>query len=146
MAARKKSTMKKGKGLTGGRSASIKHFAKLGPNQLTISFDNTPDLLHKLLHVSKHLAAEHSGAVSEIAVETLGSARAIVIVEGCAGSTDLQATLSSLGLNGLVFRKCVFNGVINAGFIIALEKIPANPNTRLLDVVIAIQGSPRRTA
>lgn len=75
-------------------------------------------------------------------VDVLGTARARAIVSNCAQSTAWQATLAELGLNPLIFRNCVASGVDNAGFV--PPNVPATPDTRLIDVVAAIQGAPRQ--
>jgi len=75
----------------------------------------------------------------------LGHARAVVIVCACAGTspTNLGRTLAQLGVNGIPFQKCVFNGVAQAGFTIDIDDIPNATDTTLLQVVTAIQNAPR---
>jgi hypothetical protein len=76
----------------------------------------------------------------------LGHARAVVIVCACAGTspTNLPRSLAQLGVNGIPFQKCVFNGVVQAGFTIAIDTIPNSSATTLLQVVSAIQNAPRK--
>lgn len=74
--------------------------------------------------------------------DVLGGAGARAIVSGCAGSTSWLSTLGDFGLNPLIFRECVRSGVDEAGYV--PPPIPATPATRLIDVVTAIQGAPRR--
>jgi hypothetical protein len=76
----------------------------------------------------------------------LGHARAVVIVCACAGTspTNLPRSLTQLGVNGVPFQKCVFNGVVQAGFTIAIDDIPNSPATTLLQAVTAIQNAPRK--
>jgi hypothetical protein len=78
--------------------------------------------------------------------EVLGHARAIVIVCACAGTnpTNLPRTLGQLGVNGVAFQRCVFNGVQTAGFNIALANIPNSPSTTLIQVVAVIENAPTK--
>ena len=75
----------------------------------------------------------------------LGHARAVVIACACAGTspTNLARSLAQLGVNGIPFQKCVFNGVKQAGFSIGIDNIPNSPATTLLQVVTVIQSASR---
>jgi hypothetical protein len=74
--------------------------------------------------------------------DVLGSARAEAIVSACAHSTAWGSTLSELGLNPLIFRNCVAERVKTTGYV--APDIPAMGDTRLIDVVAAIQGAPHK--
>jgi len=98
------------------------------------------------------MAMSHADLIAPMtpAAETtdpfLGHARAVVIVCACAGTspTNLPRSLAQLGVNAVPFQKCVFNGVAQAGFSIAIDAIPNSPTTTLLQVVTAIQNAPRK--
>lgn len=119
---------------------------ELMPNELRIKFDHPDQLLPGLLELAKSLSETHEAVLLNEAValevDVLGAARARLIVSSCAQSTAWGATLSDLLLNPLIFRNCVANGVDQAGYV--PPPIPATPNTRLIDVVIAIQGAPHK--
>jgi hypothetical protein len=118
---------------------------QLSPGRLTVSYDHPNQILPTLLDVSSHFAAEHIASVQGIAVDVLGTARAQVIVSGCANSTCWSCTLGDIGLSLDLFQTCVFNHVSDAGFTIGLNQIPAASATQLVDVVTAIQSAPSRT-
>jgi hypothetical protein len=147
----KKKTTKKAKTTKKSSKKSLagekqKATSELGPNELRIRFDHPDQILPMLLELAQQLSEPHSSLLplTTIAadVDVLGATRARLIVSSCAQSTAWTATLAELGLNPLIFRNCVANGVDNAGFV--PPPIPATPNTRLVDVVIAIQGAPRK--
>lgn len=116
------------------------------PNELRIKFDHPDQILPKLIELAHELSETHDALLPETAVavevDVLGAARARLIVSSCAQSTAWGATLGELGLNPLIFRNCVANGVDQAGYV--PPPIPATPSTRLIDVVVAIQGAPRK--
>lgn len=74
---------------------------------------------------------------------TLGHAKAIVIVCAAAntGPGNLPRTLSQLGVNGVAFKKSVFDGVGQAGYFIPFDQIPNAPTTALITVVTVIQNA-----
>ncbi len=76
----------------------------------------------------------------------LGSSRAVTIALHCANTVlgNLPRTLTQLGLNGLLFQKCVVQSVRNAGFVIAPGAVPNAPADTLIDVVNAIQTAPSK--
>ncbi len=76
----------------------------------------------------------------------LGQAHAVVIASACAQTspTNLPRTLAQLGVNGIPFQRCVFNGVDQLGYSIPLDNIPDAPTNTLLDVVNTIQNAPRK--
>lgn len=120
--------------------------AELKPNELKIKFDNPNQILPKLLELAQqlseapgHLLLEPAAAVE---VDVLGAARARLIVSSCAQSTAWGATLAELGLNPLIFRNCVATRVDDAGYV--PPPLFPTPGTRLIEVVAAIQGSPRK--
>jgi hypothetical protein len=78
----------------------------------------------------------------------LGNARAVVIVTACANTSplNLSRTLSELGVDGIAFQGCVFNGVSRAGFSIELDDIPDSDDTTLVDAVGEIQDAPQKGA
>jgi hypothetical protein len=117
---------------------------ELGPNELKIKFDHPHQVLPKLLELAQHFSDAHLDLLSQpgIAADVLGGARARLIVSNCAQSTAWGATLADLALNPLIFRNCVASSVDQAGYI--PPNIPATPNTRLIDVVLAIQGAPHK--
>jgi hypothetical protein len=118
--------------------------AELGPNELIIKFDHPHQILPKLLELARHFSDAHLELLTQpgVATDVLGGARARLIVSNCAHSTAWGATLSELALNPLIFRNCVASGVSQAGYV--PPNIPASPNTRLIDVVLAIQGAPHQ--
>jgi hypothetical protein len=73
----------------------------------------------------------------------LGHAKAIVIVCAAAntGPGNLSRTLSQLGVNGVAFKKSVFDGVSQAGYTIPFDQIPNAPTTVLFTVVTVIQNA-----
>ncbi len=75
----------------------------------------------------------------------LGHARAVVIVTFCAKTTpaNLSRTLSELGVDGISFQFCIFEGVKKAGYRMGIEDIPNGPDTKLITVVGAIENAPR---
>lgn len=77
--------------------------------------------------------------------EVLGHAAAVVIVCACANTSplNLPRTLEELGVDGISFQGCVFNGVRRAGGTIGIDQIPDSPGTRLIAVVNVIQNAPR---
>jgi hypothetical protein len=79
------------------------------------------------------------------AQQVLGHAAAVTIVCGCANTSplNLPRTLGELGVNGLSFQTCVFNGVTSAGFQISIDAIPNSSSTTLIAVVNAIEGAPQ---
>jgi hypothetical protein len=118
--------------------------AELAPNQLTIKFDHPHHVLPKLIELAGHFAESHVDLLSEVGptADVLGGARARVIVSNCAHSTAWSATLSDLGLNPLIFRNCVVKGVDDAGYV--APDLVVGPDTKLLEVVAAIQGAPHK--
>lgn len=76
----------------------------------------------------------------------LGHAAAVVIVCGCANTSplNLPRTLQELGVDGVSFQGCVFNGVRRAGCTIDIDTIPDSPDTTLIEVVNVIQNAPRQ--
>jgi len=78
----------------------------------------------------------------------LGHARAVVIVTFCAKTTpaNLSRTLAELGVDGISFQGCVFDGVRRAGYRIDIDDIPNSPDTKLIKLVSVIQNSPRASA
>ncbi|MGA2261344.1 MAG: hypothetical protein ABSH28_07905 [Acidobacteriota bacterium] len=100
----------------------------------------------------KHLAMSHAELLAPMAPKEgesdpfLGHARAVVIVCACANTspTNLPRTLAQLGVNGIPFQTCVFNGVEHVGYSIDIDAIPNSPNTTLLQVVNVIQNAPRK--
>lgn len=121
--------------------------AELKPNELKISFDHPDQILPKLMELAQHFAGAPADLLLQptapaVAADVLGGARARLIVSSCAQSTAWTATLNDLGLSPLIFRNCVAAGVSNAGYV--PPPISATPDTRLIDVVAAIQGAPRQ--
>lgn len=115
---------------------------ELESNALTIKFDRPDQVLPKLLELAKHFSEVDVAAEAPAEADVLGGARARIIVSQCAGSTAWQATLAELALNPLIFRNCVASAVDAAGFVV--PNFPATPGTRLIEVVAAIQGAPRK--
>jgi hypothetical protein len=78
----------------------------------------------------------------------LGHARAVVIVAFCAKTTpaNLSRTLAELGVDGISFQNCVFDGVGKAGYRIKIDDIPDGPDTKLIKVVSVIQNAARASA
>jgi hypothetical protein len=76
---------------------------------------------------------------------TLGHAAAVVIVCACANTSplNLARTLAELGVDGVSFQGCVFNGVRRAGFTIDIDDIPDSSDTTLIEVVNIIQDASR---
>ena len=65
------------------------------------------------------------------------------IVQGCAdGPHDIDLTLEQIGLisdnQRLIFRECVFNGVLASGCQISRSDIPNSADTTLRQVIVAI--------
>lgn len=117
---------------------------ELGDNELRIRFGHPAEVLPQLLVLADHFNEEHTGLLEEnVADDVLGGARARIIVSGCARSTAWLTSLGELGLNPAIFRSCVASGVDRAGYV-PPEHIPASPDTTLIEVVAAIQGSPRK--
>ena len=110
---------------------------ELYEKELTIKFDDPKQLLAKLVE-----ATEQFAGAPTLAADVLGAARARLIVSQCAQSTAWGSTVGELGLNPLLFRNCVASGVDQAGF--QPPNFPVGTDTRLIDVVIAIQGAPRK--
>ncbi len=75
----------------------------------------------------------------------LGHAAAVVIVCACANTSplNLARSLQELGVDGVSFQGCVFNGVRRAGCTIDIDDIPDAPDTTLIQVVNVIQNAPR---
>ena len=120
--------------------------AELGPNEINIRFHHPHQVLPKLLELAQHFSQDHINQLASLAPaaqDILGEARASIIVSNCAHSTAWLATLADLGLNPLIFRNCVSAGVSNAGYR-PPSNIPASPDTRLIDVIAAIQGAPHK--
>lgn len=115
---------------------------RLSPGRLTISYDHPNQILPTLLDVSNHFAEQHIESLRGLTDNVLGTARAQIIVSGCAGSTCWSCTLSDVQAPPNLFQTCVFNHVKSAGFAIELNQIPASSETQLADVVIAIQSAP----
>ena len=112
-------------------------------NELIIKFDKPPEILSRLLESLQNVNEPAFKLFSQPATATedvLGSAKAREIVSGCAGSSAWGMTIGELVLNPLIFRNCVASGVDDAGYI-PPEDIPATSDTRLIDVVYAIQGA-----
>jgi len=114
---------------------------ELRPNELRIKFDHPLQVLPKLLEVAQHFADNHVDLLSEAGPtdDVLGGARARLIVSNCAHSTAWDSTISQLGLNPLIFRNCVEAGVDGAGYV--APDLPVTGDTKLIDVVAAIQGA-----
>lgn len=117
----------------------------LKPNELTIKYDHPHQVLPKLLEVAQHFSEHHVDLLSEVGptADVLGGARARIIVSNCAHSTSWGSTLDELGLNPLIFRNCVAAGVSAAGYV-PPDDIPSTGDTKLIDVVAAIQGAPHK--
>src|SRR6266853_372401 len=96
----------------------------------------------------EHLLSPMSAMDTGQDASTLGHARAVVIVCACANTSplNLSRTLEELGIDGVSFQNCVFNGVRSAGYSIDLDEIPNAPDTALIDAVIAIQDAPKSVA
>lgn len=75
----------------------------------------------------------------------LGHDRAVGIVTACAKTSrlNLSRTLSELGVDGISFQQCVFQGINDLGYEIGIDDIPDSPDTALIKVVSAIQNAPR---
>ncbi len=75
----------------------------------------------------------------------LGHARAVVIVTFCAKTTpaNLSRTLAELGVDGIAFQSCVFEGIRKAGYRMDIDDIPDSSDTTLIRVVFVIQNAPR---
>jgi hypothetical protein len=118
--------------------------SELRGNELRIRFDHPRQLLSKVLQIAQALGDDLSEVrgIAPDADDVLGAVRARIIVSHCAASTAWLATLGDLGLNPLIFRNCVAEGVDQAGF--QAPDIPATLDTRLIDVVAAIQEAPRK--
>lgn len=114
---------------------------QLSPGRLTVSYDHPNQILPTLLEVSRHFAAQHIASPEGIAGDVLGTARAQVIVSGCANSTCWSCTVGDIGVSPDIFQTCVFNHVTAAGFTISLNQIPASTDTQLVDVITAIQSA-----
>ena len=154
MSPKTKSGKKSSKRQGGPKSSSI----QLRDSELRIKYSNSHDLLDKLqtaaqsvsrLHAYQSLA-EASGGKAKAAVlprlsqadltEDLGSQAAIDIVTGCAGDTDLTATLGNIpGLDPVLFQSCVQSKVVAAGYKPA--SFSTSSSTALWQVAQAIQGS-----
>ena len=119
--------------------------AILGPNQLTVKFDHPHQVLPKLLELAQHFSDSHVDVLTDVgpSEDVLGGARARIIVSNCAHSTSWGSTLAELGLNTLIFRNCVAGGIDAAGYV-SPDDIPSNPDTKLIEVVAAIQGVPHK--
>jgi hypothetical protein len=119
---------------------------ELKPNELTVKFDHPSQILPKLLELAQQLSEDPHNLLIQpattVEVDVLGAARARLIVSACAQSTAWGATLGELGLDPLIFRDCVSERVDQAGYV--PPPIPATSATRLIDVVAAIQGAPRK--
>jgi hypothetical protein len=118
---------------------------ELRPNEIKIRYDHPRQVLPKLLELARHFSDDHQDVLARIetADGVLGGAMARVIVSGCANSNAWDATLSELGLSRPVFRDCVVGGVDRAGYV-SPDDIPAEADTKLIEVVAAIQGSPHK--
>jgi hypothetical protein len=128
----------------GKRKKASSAVAELSTNELTIKFDHPHQILPKLLELASHFSEANAEFIAALpaAEDVLGAARARLIVSQCAQSTAWGATLGELGLNPLIFRNCVASGVDQAGY--QPPNVPAGLDTRLVDVVIAIQGAPHK--
>lgn len=131
-----------------GRARTIKSqpaSVGLRPNELTIKFDHPHQVLPKLLELAQHFSDHHVDLLTEVGPteDVLGGGRARIIVSNCAHSTSWGSTLSELGLNPLIFRNCVAAGVNAAGYV-PPDDIPSSGDTKLIDVVAAIQGAPHK--
>ena len=117
---------------------------ELFENELVIRFESRHELLPKLIAVAAHIGESHAAFLTQpgVTADVLGGSRARIIVSGCAKSNAWQMTLGELGLNLLIFRSCVHNGIDQAGYVPGA--IPATADTRLAEVVVAIQDSPRK--
>jgi hypothetical protein len=75
----------------------------------------------------------------------LGHARGVVIVTFCARTSpaNLSRTLAELGVDGISFQSCVFEGIRHAGYRMDIDKIPNSPDTKLITVVSVIQNAPK---
>lgn len=119
---------------------------KFKKNELVISFENEHEILPKLLNLAQHFSKTEANFFSqpELArADVLGADNASMIVSGCARATVWTATLGDLGLNPLIFRRCIAVEVDQAGYD-ASGRLQVNTGTRLAQVVFAIQGSPRK--
>jgi hypothetical protein len=146
MSAKKPQSKKRQAAASGAKARTKKQMAgrakvQLGPGRVTVSYAHPNQILPTLLEVSGHFAAQHIASPEGIATDVLGTARAQIIVSGCANSTCWSCTLGDIGVSLDLFRTCVFNHVSDAGFTIALNQIPALTDTKLVDVVTAIQSA-----
>jgi hypothetical protein len=112
--------------------------------ELVIRFEKRSEILPKLLEAVGYLSNAHFEILGLPldADAVLGTDRAEAIVSGCAHSTSWLSTLGELGLNPLIFRDCVSEGVDEAGFV--PPPLSPSPSTRLIDVIAAIQGAPQK--
>jgi hypothetical protein len=134
-----KQSSKKAPKTKNGKTSSV----KLCANELRIRFDHPNEVLPQLLALAEHFSEEHTSSLAENVENLLGGARARVIVANCTRSTAWLATLGELFLNLAVFRTCIASSVNAAGFVPPIN-IPATPETTLIQVVAAIQGSLRK--
>ena len=115
---------------------------ELSPGRLTVTYDHPNQILPTLLEVSSHFASQQIASPAGMASNVLGTARAQVIVSGCANSTCWTCPLGDIGVSLDLFQTCVFNHVTAAGFTIELNRIPAQAEIKLSDVVVAIEFAP----
>jgi hypothetical protein len=109
---------------------------ELSPGGLTVTYDHPNQILPALLEVSSHFASQQIASPAGMASNVLGTARAQVIVSGCANSTSWSCTLGDIGVSLDLFQACVFDHVTGAGFTIELNRIPAQAEIKLSDVVV----------
>jgi len=111
--------------------------------------DSTTKRKKKSSRASKHV--DHAQLLAPMSADAqdlpfLGHARAVVIVCTCAKTSplNLSRTIEELGVDGLPFQQCVFGSVTSLKYVIDMDDIPDAPNTKLIDVVDAIQNAPKR--
>jgi hypothetical protein len=133
---------------------------KLAPQQLTVKYADTHDLLDKLQSLSQSITRLHSHALKSVAAtipgianpqqrlklaadaDVLGPSTAFDIVTQCAGETDVNKQLGDIpGLDSAIFQSCVQSGVARAGY----KPLPfaCDPSMTLWQVITAIQDSPK---
>jgi hypothetical protein len=99
----------------------------------------------KVLKAAHNRLMKRLGAsLEDAAPSTLGHGNAVTIVCACANTSplNLARTLKQLGINSISFQGCVFSSVTRLGFVIDQDAIPDSPDTKLSEVVDAIEDAP----
>jgi hypothetical protein len=160
MAAKKKAA-RRAKAPSRPPRSSIASSIKLGKGQLRIKYSDSHDLMDKLLSVTHSVSRMHTrnillpgvagakirgGTLDSISFNdppTLGIAKALEIVSSCAGGEEDMTKKVGDVSTPIVFSNCVGSGVDSEGYK-PPDYIPESPDTILLQVVEAIQDSPKK--